>query len=107
MINLFDSIPGELPQELIEILHHSGPVRMERIVSRQHASPPGFWYEQKEDEWVLLLAGSAGLRIEGEEQVISMKPGDAILLPAHKKHRVEWTDASSDTIWLAIHIAPR
>jgi cupin 2 domain-containing protein len=104
MINLFNGIPGELPQELVEVLHQLGPVRIERIVSRQHASPPGFWYDQDEDEWVLLLTGSAGLRIDGEEQVVSMEPGDALLLPAHKKHRVEWTDTEKDTIWLAVHL---
>jgi cupin 2 domain-containing protein len=106
MINLFENIPGTLPEELIEILHQSGAARIERIVSRQHASPPDFWYDQNQDEWVLLLAGSAGLKIEGEMQTISMMPGDALFLPAHKKHRVEWTDATCDTIWLAIHMTP-
>src|SRR5262249_10190172 len=106
MINLFENIPGMLPEELIEVLHQSGAVRIERIVSREHSSPPDFWYEQEEDEWVLLLDGTAGLRIEGEEQIISMKPGDAMLLPAHKRHRIEWTDAKCDTIWLAIHVRP-
>jgi cupin 2 domain-containing protein len=106
MLNLFDRIPAQLPQELIETLHQAPGIRIERIVSRQHASPPGFWYDQEIDEWVLLLSGSAGLRIEGQEAIVKMKPGHALLLPAHQRHRVEWTDSAVDTIWLAIHFKP-
>jgi cupin 2 domain-containing protein len=103
MFNLFDKIPAHLPEELVETLHQAPGVRIERIVSRQHASPLGFWYDQDADEWVLLLSGSAGLRIDGQEQIV-LKPGDALLLPAHRRHRVEWTDPVGDTIWLAIHV---
>ena len=74
----------------------------ERIVLRGQATPPGQWYDQDRDEWVLLLRGRAGLLIEGRE-VWEMRPGDYVLLPAHVRHRVEWTDGHEDTIWLAIH----
>jgi len=66
-------------------------------------SPPGFWYDQPWAEWVLVLAGSAGLRFEGEAGVRVLSAGDYVLIPAHLKHRVEWTDQDQATVWLAIH----
>jgi cupin 2 domain-containing protein len=101
--NLFSDIPTTLREELVERLVDAGPVRIERIVSRGHASPEGFWYDQAGDEWVALLSGSATLRFEGEEPV-DMKPGDWLRIPAHSRHRVERTDADRDTIWLAVHL---
>jgi cupin 2 domain-containing protein len=104
--NLFENIPARLPVELAELLYETAHCRIERIVSRQHATPPGQWYDQVWDEWVLLVSGSAGLRIDGRPDPVTMKSGDAILLPAHVRHRVEWTDPECDTIWLAIHASP-
>lgn len=103
-MNLFADIPAALPQELVTLLHQSPHVRIERIVSRQHATPVGEWYDQQTNEYVVLLTGSAGLRIDGRDDLVDMKPGDAILLPVHCRHRVEWTDAACDTIWLAVHV---
>ena len=76
---------------------------MERIVSRGHASPDGFWYDQDENEWVIVLQGSAGLRFEGKEELLVLHTGDYILIPRHCKHRVEWTDTDCETVWLAVH----
>ena len=104
VINLLESGPARLPQELVEDLYRSPHVRIERIVSRQHATPSEQWYDQEMDEYVVLLAGGASLSIEGMNESIILKPGDAILLPAHVRHRVEWTAPECDTIWLAIHI---
>ena len=101
-MNVFQNIPSELPDEVCETLLDATHVRVERIVSRGHCSPAGFWYDQDENEWVALLKGSARLAIEGEED-IEMTPGDAIEIPAHKRHRVAWTDPDEDTIWLAVH----
>lgn len=101
--NLFREFPAALPNELFETLVSSSAVRIERIVSAGQASPENFWYDQMNDEWVLVVAGSAGLRFEGSEEVLALKPGDWINIPAHKKHRVEWTDANEKTIWLAVH----
>lgn len=84
----------------------NGPFRLERIISRQHASPPGFWYEQEFDEWILLLRGSATLLIqdgEGQLRQCLLGPGDFLELPAHCRHRVEKTNPRVDTIWLALH----
>lgn len=100
--NLFAAIPETLPEELIETLAGTGTVRLERIVSHGHASPEGFWYDQPQREWVLLLRGAARLQIEGQP-VIEMRPGDSLDIPAHARHRVEWTTPHEPTIWLAVH----
>lgn len=100
--NLFDAIAGALPDEITETLQTGSGVRIERIISHGHASPDGFWYDQDEDEWVLLLAGSAGLRFEDEAAERMLKPGDYLLIPAHCRHRVVWTAADTGTIWLAV-----
>lgn len=101
--NIYSELPQPLAQETIEEILDPGPLRLERIVSRGHATPSGEWYDQKASEWVLLLTGSAGLRIEGKTEVIVLKPGDYLNLPAHVRHRVEWTDPTIETIWLALH----
>jgi cupin 2 domain-containing protein len=99
--NLFVGLPEPLPDELFTTVVDSANVRIERIVSHGHASPDGFWYDQDHDEWVVVLKGAARLRFEDE--TIDMKPGDFLNLPAHKKHRLEWTTADEPTIWLAVH----
>lgn len=104
-INLLSNVPLDLPEELIEVICRGRGVRIERIVSRGQASPPGFWYDQPDTEWVILLSGAAQLRFEGNEP-LSMKPGDSVEIPAHARHRVEWTDPDQPTIWLAVHFAP-
>ena len=100
--NLFAEIPEELPEELVQTLLSSSSVHIERIVSLGHTSPEGFWYDQESHEWVLVLAGAARLRFEGDEP-IDLRPGAFVNIPAHKRHRVEWTDPGRPTIWLAIH----
>ncbi len=101
--NIFAGIPETLDAERIETLLDRPSFGLERILSRGHATPEGEWYDQDRDEWVLLLKGSAALRIEGESDPFVLTPGDYLLLPAHVRHRVEWTDAATDTIWLALH----
>jgi cupin 2 domain-containing protein len=100
--NLFADLPRHLPDELVQTLISAASVRIERIVSHGHASGEDFWYDQDKHEWVVLLKGAAKLRFEGEEPV-DLKPGDFINIPAHKKHRVEWTTPAEPTIWLAVH----
>jgi cupin 2 domain-containing protein len=99
--NLFADIPGSLPEELVQTLLAAPGCRVERIVSLGHASPAGFWYDQTEDEWVLLIQVTATLRFEDE--AIELKRGDFVNIPAHRKHRVDWTTPDEPTIWLAIH----
>ena len=106
MDNLFADIPDQLQEEQFETILGTGFFKLERIVSMGHATPEGQWYDQDKDEWVLLLKGRAGLRIEGRSNEIVMEPGDHLHLPAHLKHRVEWTDPEKETVWLAIHYPP-
>lgn len=98
--NLFAEIPSRLPDELFTTLLDAPDVRIERIVSHGHASPADFWYDQKQHEWVLLLKGAARLQIE--EDLVEMKAGDALKIPAHQRHRVDWTTPDEPTIWLAV-----
>jgi cupin 2 domain-containing protein len=98
--NLFDDLPTSLPDELFTTLLEAANIRIERIVSQGHTSPEGFWYDQDQHEWVMVLKGAARLRFDDE--VVEMKPGDVVLIPAHKKHRVEWTTPDEPTIWLAV-----
>lgn len=102
-MNIFADLPDALPDEMFETLAEAGHVRIERIVSHGQATPEGEWYDQEWDEWVLVLAGNAGLLLEGEEERV-LKPGDYLMIPAHCRHRVAWTDRRGRTIWLAVHI---
>ena len=77
-------------------------MRVERIISDAHASPEGFWYDQDESEFVLLLGGAAALRFENEDEISLLKPGDWLDIPPHARTRVEWTDPDRKTVWLAI-----
>ncbi len=95
-----------LSEEVIKVLWQTGPLRLEQIISHGQATPPGEWYDQDTDEWVVLLTGAARLRIEGCPSLFDLGPGDHILLPAHLKHRVEWTSPEAHTIWLALHVQP-
>ena len=101
--NLFDTALGDVHQEHVACLVEGRNVKIERIVSFGQKSPPGFWYDQPWAEWVVVLAGSAGLRFEGEADVKVLSEGDCILIPARVRHRVEWTDKDHATIWLAVH----
>jgi cupin 2 domain-containing protein len=102
--NLLADVAENLAAEQIFTLARSPGAKIERIVSTGHSSPPGFWYDQDETEWVFLIAGSAGLLVEGEGCPRILGPGDFIEIPAHVRHRVEWTDAGKPTIWLAIYL---
>jgi cupin 2 domain-containing protein len=101
--NLFADLPRSLLEEQFEDLLTGDGFKLERIVSTAHATPAGEWYDQDADEWVVLLRGSAELRFDGELQGVVMRPGDYVLIPAHRRHRVEWTDPGQPTVWLALH----
>ena len=101
--SLFEEVPARVDIEQTTVLAEFPGARIERIVSTGQASPPGFWYDQDRTEWVIVLAGSAGLMIEGESAPRILAPGDYIELPPHVRHRVEWTDADEPTVWLAVH----
>jgi cupin 2 domain-containing protein len=101
--NLFTHLTRASDREVIETLLQTDALKLERIVSTGQATPPGQWYDQDRDEWVVLLSGSAGLLFEGEQNIRVLRPGDHLLIPAHVRHRVEWTEAGAETVWLALH----
>lgn len=103
MSNLFDDLSAKLPAERIDVLLSAPGIRVERIVSTGHVTPPNEWYDQDTDEWVVVLRGRARLRIESESDARDLYPGDHVLLRAHVRHRVEWTDDAGPTVWLALH----
>ncbi|RVT91571.1 cupin domain-containing protein [Rhodovarius crocodyli] len=100
-LNLFDLPPAGGAERFDTLLTRPG-VTIERIVSTGQASPEGFWYDQDRDEFVLLLSGAARLTIEGQAPR-DLRPGDWLHLPAHCRHRVEYTQAEPATVWLAVH----
>ena len=102
--NLYADLPTAMKDESFQEILSRPNLKIERIVSRGHCSPDDFWYDQEVDEWVLLVQGQAGLEFEGDSDTIELKPGDHLLIPAHRRHRVAWTSESEDTIWLAVHI---
>jgi cupin 2 domain-containing protein len=106
LTNLLASLPDATAGEITEALVTAHGVRLERIVSHGQASPAGFWYDQDEAEWVLVLSGSARLAIDGESEDRLLREGDAIFLPAHCRHRVTWTDPAQPTVWLVLFIDP-
>jgi cupin 2 domain-containing protein len=101
-MNLLRELPAAGAAEIIQTILAAPGVRIERIVSFGQASPEGFWYDQSESEWVVLLAGAARLRFEDEAEARALGPGDHVHIAAHRRHRVEWTDPERPTIWLAV-----
>ena len=100
--NLFAGISLEMREEVFQEILRTENFRIERIVSRGQASPPGFWYDQETEEWILLVSGSATLGFD-DGRKINLKPGDHFLIPRHVRHRVERTDPEKETVWLAVH----
>jgi cupin 2 domain-containing protein len=100
-MNLFENIPESAPEEVFTELLTAEGVRIERIVSFGQVSPEGFWYDSSENEWILLLEGSATLTFQ-ENPPVDLKPGDCLRLPAGCRHRVEKTSEIGQTVWLAV-----
>jgi cupin 2 domain-containing protein len=101
--NLFDDLPKSADQEALADLVKRPGMRIERIVSTGQASPPGFWYDQAQGEWVAVLAGEARLRFEDEPAARTLRAGDFVDIAAGRRHRVEWTHPAAPTVWLAVH----
>jgi cupin 2 domain-containing protein len=100
-MNLFSPLPDAAAERVDALLIKPG-LRIERIVSQGQASPPGFWYDQTEGEWVLLLAGAAKLRFADEAEARLLQPGDWVDIAPHRRHRVDWTDPAVPTVWFAV-----
>lgn len=101
--NIFSPLKTATTDEVLETFLKTSQFTLERIVSTGQATPAGEWYDQNQDEWVILLSGKAGLLFEQETELQILFPGDYVQIPAHLRHRVEWTDSSQPTVWLALH----
>jgi len=100
--NIFEGLPDKLDSELFDTLAKKGDLKIERIVSKGHVSPESGWYDQAQDEWVIVLQGEATISFETDVDV-HLGIGDHINIPAHTKHKVSWTTPKIETIWLAVH----
>ena len=100
--NLLDQIDPSAKQELTQLICRREGVRIERIVSTGQSSPPGFWYDQPEHEWVLVLEGRGVIEFEGQRPDRELVRGDFLLIEPHCRHRVSWTDPDKPTVWLAV-----
>ncbi|RLB57651.1 MAG: hypothetical protein DRG80_07875 [Deltaproteobacteria bacterium] len=104
--NIFSPLLVPAADEWFETLLQSKNFRLERIVSQGHISPDNFWHDQDQAEWVILLSGGARLLFANQNEEIELHPGDYLNIPAHRKHRVVWTDPDQPSVWLAIHYEP-
>ena len=99
--NLFAGIADAKSGEEFLTLFENANAKIERIVSHTHSSPAGCLYDQVEEEWVVVLRGTATLEFAAGE-LVELKEGDCLTIPRHVKHRVART--GKDTIWLAVHL---
>ena len=100
--NLFESLPEDIPEELFTDIILGKNIKIERIVSKGHNAPQSGWYDQDEDEWVIVLKGEARLSFQNGEDLL-LVTGSHISIPARTKHKVTWTTPNTETVWLAVH----
>tara|TARA_R110001592_G_scaffold363352_2_gene684820 strand:+ start:92670 stop:92990 length:321 start_codon:yes stop_codon:yes gene_type:complete len=99
--NILSNIPNDIPEEIVENLAATNSIRIEKVISKGQSSPDDEWYDQHENEWILVVKGAGTLVFENGDEV-SLTSGDYLNIPAHKRHRVSWTDPDEETIWLAV-----
>lgn len=99
-MNIFDDIKVDKTKEEFKELLKSENIRIERIVSNGQTSEDEFWYDQDENEFVLILEGKAILEFEDKE--VFLQKGDCFDIKAHIKHRVKYTSKDKPTVWLAV-----
>ncbi|MFT5048235.1 MAG: cupin 2 domain-containing protein [Porticoccaceae bacterium] len=100
--NLFESLPEDMSKEVFTDIIQGENIKIGRIVSKGQSSPKMGWYDQDDNEWVIILKGEAIISFENSDDV-HLVAGGHLNIPAHTKHKVTWTKANMDTIWLAVH----
>ena len=103
MENIFSALPSDPEHEVFDELVRAKNIRIERIVSKGHTSPETGWYDQEENEWVLVLEGAGTILLAEDNRQVTLQKGDYLHIPAHTRHKVIWTDPNELTIWLAVH----
>lgn len=104
MEGVFDflgNIPETSSNEIFQALAVNKNIKIERIISYGQTSPEGFWYDQKEDEFVLVLKGSAKIEYD-DGRIFTLKESSSMYIPSGQKHRVIYTE--DPTVWLALFI---
>jgi len=101
--NVFSNIPRYIDDEVFDTILASSDCEIKRIISKGNHSPSNYWYDQNKNEWVMVLKGAAVLKFKNSKKIVEMMAGDYVHIPAHCKHRVEWTDPDVETIWLAVY----
>jgi len=100
--NFLDLIPEQVHDEIFQNIINTGRLKIERIISHGQSSPETGWYDQEENEWVMVMEGEAIIEFEDHREV-RLGKNDFLFLKSHRKHRVKWTTPDKKTIWLAIH----
>ncbi|WP_456393854.1 cupin domain-containing protein [Nitratifractor sp.] len=96
-MNLYDAQAPKQGERFDTLLEHKN-IKIIRILSSDDLHHD--LYDQEEDEWVVLLEGSARLEVDGKE--LTLRRGESLFLPAHTPHRILSTERG--TLWLAVHI---
>lgn len=99
-LNFLQKLPTAIQDEFFDTIIQTPNVRIERIISKGHRSEDDSWYDQDEAEWVLVLKGAA--RLQFEDGMVELRPGDHVNIAPHQKHRVDWTTPDEETVWLAV-----
>ena len=96
-MNIFDyNLDRNKDEEFLTEIFKTKNIKIERIVSFGQTTD---WYDQDENEFVILLEGNAEIEFE-EKRVVSLKKGDYIIIPSHDRHRVIKTSSNPDCVWL-------
>lgn len=101
--NFFSDIPHQIDDEVFDTILAADGFEIKRIISKGQKSPADYWYDQEKNEWVMVLKGAAKLKFKDHKRIVEMMPGNYIHIPAHCKHKLEWTDPDVETIWLAVY----
>jgi cupin 2 domain-containing protein len=100
-LNFFEGVSPDSKEEIFDTIIKNKNVKIERIVSTGQSSPQDFWYDQDENEWVIILEGYGEIEFF-DGSIIELQKGDSLNIPAHTKHRVNKTHLDKPTIWLAV-----
>jgi len=99
IFNLLDNIPFTSKNEIFNTIISNDNIKIERIISYGQTTPKDYWYNQEEDEFVLILKGDAKIQYD-DGSIHILNTNDSLYIQSHQKHKVTYT--ANPTIWLAI-----